>query len=109
MINALVQNGEKAAIIELPLDMLSLRYDLSQIGIRTPPKDIPISDDEDQPISAKLFADSDIGNSLAVLFNSRHSLEEANMCAHMVENAHPAIWEGVYFIIFANNIIVIFC
>ncbi len=95
MINTLIQSGEKAAVIELPLDTLSLRYDLSQIGIRTLPKDIPISDNEDQPISVKLFADSDIGNSLAVLFNSRHSLEEANLCAHRVQNAHPAIQEDM--------------
>lgn len=95
MINALIQHGGQTAVIELPLDTLSLRYDLSQIGIRTLPKDIPISDDESQPIQVKLYSDSDCGNSLAVLFNSRHSLEEANLCAHMVQNAHPAILEDM--------------
>ncbi len=56
---------------------------------------IAISDDEEQPIQVKLYADSDIGNRLAVLFNSRHSLEEANLCAYKVENAHPAIREDM--------------
>lgn len=56
-------------------------------------RDIRIKDDEDSEIQVKLFADSDIGNSLAVLFKPSHSLEDANLCAHMVENARPELLE----------------
>ena len=56
-------------------------------------RDIPIKDDEESPIRVKLFADSDIGNSLAVLFKPSHSLEDANLCAHMMENASPELLE----------------
>ena len=93
MINALIQNGDQTAVLKLPSDPFSLLYDLSQIGIRSRLKDIPINDDEDRGIQVKLFADSDIGNSLAVLFKPSHSLEDANLCAHMVENARPEILE----------------
>lgn len=93
MINALIQNGDKTAVLELPNDPFTLQYDLSQIGIRKRIKDIPINDDEDCDIQVKLFSNSDIGNSLAVLFKPSHSLEDANLCAHMVKNARPELLE----------------
>lgn len=74
MINALIQNGDQTAVLKLPDDPFTLQYDLSQNGIRSRLRDIPIKDDEDSEIRVKLFADSDIGNSLAVLFKPSHSL-----------------------------------
>ena len=68
---------------------------MAQVGIRQRLAEIPIHDDEEQEISVKLFADSDIGNSLAVLFNSAYSLDDANLCAHMVENARPEFQEEI--------------
>lgn len=93
MINALIQNGDQTAVLKLPDDPFTLQYDLSQIGVRIRLRDIPIKDDEDSAIQVKLFADSDIGNNLAVLFKPSHSLEDANLCAYMVENARPEISE----------------
>lgn len=95
MINALIRKGDQTAILSLPADRFSLQYDLAQIGIRQRLAEIPIHDDEEQEISVKLFADSDIGNSLAVLFNSAYSLDDANLCAHMVENARPEFQEEI--------------
>ena len=95
MINALIRKGDQTAILSLPADRFSLQYDLAQIGIRQRLTEIPIHDDEEQEISVKLFADSDIGNSLAVLFNSAYSLDDANLCAHMVENARPELQEEI--------------
>lgn len=91
MLNALITSGEKTAILTLPHDCFTLQCELAQIGIRKRLTDIPICDDEEQDIQIKLFADSDIGNSLAVLFNPTHTLEDANLCAHMVENAQPEL------------------
>lgn len=87
MLNALIQNGNQPAILELPADPFTLQYELAQIGIRSRLRDIPIKDDEDSEIQVKLFADSDIGNSLAVLFKPSYydglsdpvSLKEADM------------------------------
>lgn len=95
MLNALINHKEQSAVLTLPMDRFSLQYELAQIGIRQRLTDIPISDEEEQDIQVKLFADSDIGNSLAVLFNSSHSLEDANLCAHMVENARPELQEEI--------------
>lgn len=93
MLNALIQNGNQTAVLELPADPFTLQYELAQIGIRSRLRDIPIKDDEESPIRVKLFADSDIGNSLAVLFKPSYSLEDANLCAHMVENARQELLE----------------
>ncbi len=93
MINALIQKGDQTAVLKLPDAPFTLQYDLSQIGIRSQLQDIRIKDDEDSEIQVKLFADSDIGNSLAVLFKPFHSLEDANLCAHMVKNARPELLE----------------
>lgn len=93
MLKALISHKGQTAILTLPMDRFSLRYELAQIGIRKRLTDIPISDDEKQDIQVKLYADSDMGNSLAILFNTSHSLEEANLCAHMVENARPELLE----------------
>ena len=91
MLKAVISHNEQTAIVELPMDRLSLQYELSQIGIRKLAKDIPILDEEDQPISVKLFSESDIGQKLAVLFRPSHSLEDANVCAHAVVHARPEV------------------
>ena len=93
MYKALVRHNGLAALLDLPSDPFPLQYDLSKIGIRSRLKDIPIKDDEDSEIQVKLFADSDIGNSLTILFKPSHSLEDANLCAHIVENARPELLE----------------
>ena len=95
MISALIQNEDQTAILKLPSEPFTLQCDLSHIGIRSRLRDIPIKDDEESPIRVKLFADSDIGNSLAVLFKPSHSLEDANLCAHIVENARPELQEEI--------------
>lgn len=87
MLKAVISHNEQAAIVELPMDRLSLQYELSQIGIRRLAKDIPIMDEEDQPISVKLYSEADIGQNLAALFRPSHSLEDANVCAHAVVHA----------------------
>lgn len=93
MYKALVRHSGLAVLLDLPSDPFPLQYDLSQIGIRSRLRDIPIKDDEGSEIQVKLFADSDIGNSLVVLFKPSHSLEDANLCAHMVENSRPELLE----------------
>lgn len=93
MLNVLISHKGQTAILALPMNRFSLQYELAQIGIRKRLTDIPISDEEGQDIQVKLYSDSDMGNTLAVLFNASHSLEDTNLCAHMVENARPELLE----------------
>ena len=93
MFNVLISHKGQTAILILPMDRFRLQYELAQIGIRQRLTDIPISDEEEQDIQVKLYADSDIGNSLAMLFKPSHSLEDANLYSHMVENARPELLE----------------
>ena len=95
MLKAVISHNKQTAIVELPMDRLSLQYELSQIGIRRQAKDIPIMDEENQPISVKLFSESDIGQKLAVLFRPSHSLEDANVCAHAVVHARPEVKDEI--------------
>ena len=95
MLKAVISHNEQAAIMELPMDRLSLQYELSQIGIRRLAKDIPIMDEEDQPISVKLYSEADIGQNLAALFRPSHSLEDANVCAHAVVHARPEVQDEI--------------
>ena len=83
MLKAVISHNEQATIVELPMDRLSLA------------KDIPIMDEEDQPISVKLYSESDIGQNLAMLFRPSHSLEDANVCAHAVVHARPEVQDEI--------------
>lgn len=47
MLRAMISYNEQTAILKLPMDRLSMQYELSQIGIRRQAKDIPIMDEED--------------------------------------------------------------
>lgn len=79
MLNALISHKDQTAVLTLPMDRFSLQYELAQIGIRRRLTDITISDEDELDIQVKLYADSDIGNSLAVLFKPTLSLEDANL------------------------------
>ena len=72
MYKALVRHSGLAVLLDLPSDPFPLQYDLSQIGIRSRLRDIPIKDDEGSGIQVKLFADSDIGNSVVVFVKRAH-------------------------------------
>lgn len=95
MFNAIISHKGQTSILTLPMDRFHLQYELTQIGIRKRLTDIPINDEEERDIQVKPYADSDIGNSLAVLFKPTHSLEDANLCAHMVKNARPELQEAI--------------
>lgn len=93
MIKALIYNGENSTAVDLPKDRFNLQYELAQIGIREQLNRIPIDDDENRMIHIKLVSDSDFGNCMAKLFTAKHSLDDANMCAHMAEKARMEIKE----------------
>lgn len=95
LIKAIVQKEEKTLIAELPNNIYNLYGELQSIGILEPPQKVFIADDGGHDIRVKLYADSDIGNHLILLFNERNSLADVNTAANAVRNSHEAIQDDL--------------
>lgn len=66
LINAVITNKENTLLTDLPKDYLSIYEELCSIGSRKALERIPLTDNEEDDIRVKLYADSDIGNQAAV-------------------------------------------
>ena len=94
MINAIVQNKQgETAVIALPSDRFSIYDELRSIDLRISPDRLKLTDEDDDPVSVKLYSDSDIGNQLILLFNERHTLTDVNNLDTAVTNAREEIKE----------------
>ena len=94
MINAIVQNKKgETAVIALPSDRFSIYDELRSIDLRISPDRLKLTDEDDDPVSVKLYSDSDIGNQLILLFNERHTLTDVNNLDTAVTNAREEIKE----------------
>lgn len=91
LIGAVITNKENTLITELPKDYLSIYEELCSIGCRRALERIPLTDNEEDDIRAKLYADSDIGNHLILLLTERNTLANANTAAYAVQNADEDI------------------
>lgn len=91
LINAVIMNEENTLITELPKNYLNIYEELCSIGIRRALERIPLTDNEDDPIRVKLYADSDIGNHLLFLLTKSSSLADTNTAAFAVQNADEDI------------------
>lgn len=91
LINAVITNKENTLITELPKNYLDIYEELCSIGIRKALERIPLTDNEDDPIRVKLYADNDIGNHLLFLLTESGSLADANTAAFAVQNADEDI------------------
>ena len=61
MITAIIRNKENTLVLELPHSIYDIYEKLQSIGIMQPPKQIPLTDNEDEDIGVKLFSESDFG------------------------------------------------
>lgn len=96
MINAIIQNNNGETLVwEFPGNIYELYHQLQSIGIHKPPSGIRLTDEEDDPIQVKLYAESDIGNHLIRLLSEKHSLEDAEAIASVVEKANNLIKEDL--------------
>lgn len=95
LIKAIVQKKEKTLIAEFPNNIYNLYGELQSIGITKPPQKVFISDDDEHDIRVKLYADSDIGNHLILLFNEKNSIADVNTAANAVRNSHEAIQDDL--------------
>ena len=78
MINAIINNKDKTAVVEFPMDLYKLYQDLHEIGFQGGPHRVKLTDNEEDDIRVKLFSDNDFGNHLVLLFNKNDTLEDVH-------------------------------
>ena len=91
MINAIINNKDKTAVVEFPMDLYKLYQDLHEIGFQGGPHRVKLTDNEEDDIRVKLFSDNDFGNHLVLLFNENDTLEDV----HTVVGAITIAPDGV--------------
>ena len=94
MINALIQKQNGGTLVwEFPGQMYKLENELQKIGIQQWSARIRLLDDEDNPVSVKLYAEEEIGQHLIPLFSEDDILEDVQNLTEAVRNANPLIRE----------------
>lgn len=58
-----------------------------------PPKQIPLTDNEDEDIGVKLFSESDFGQQLLLTLNEKNTIADANMLTNVIQTASEDIKE----------------
>ena len=77
MIKAIIENkGGGTLVTEFPCDIYNLYSELHSIGVTKRPNDVKLTDNEDDPVSVKLYSDSDFGNHYGVISARGRSLYE---------------------------------
>lgn len=93
MIHATVETDGGTLVIDLPRSIYDLYEKLNFIGIRCGPKNILLTDIEDQDIRVKFHADTQLEGHLLHVLDEHDSLQDANLLIHQVKNASRNIWE----------------
>ena len=95
MITAIIRNKENTLVLELPHSIYDIYEKLQSIGIMQPPKQIPLTDSEDEDIGVKLFSDNDFGRHLLLTLNEENTLNDANLLTLIVQAADEDIKEAL--------------
>lgn len=93
MITAIIRNKENTLVLELPHSIYDIYEKLRSIGIMQPPKQISLTDNEDEDIGVKLFSESDFGRHLLLTLNEKNSIADANMLTLVIGAASEDIKE----------------
>ena len=94
MIKAVIENkGGGTLAAEFPCDVYKLYSELHSIGIMKSPSDVKLIDNEDDPVSVKLYSDSDFGNHLLHLFSEANTLADVNTACFVIDKADMSIKE----------------
>ena len=93
MITAVIRNKENTLVLKLPHSIYDIYEKLQSIGIMQPPKQIPLTDNEDEDIGVKLFSESDFGQHLLLTLNEKNSIADANMLTLVIGAASEDIKE----------------
>ena len=93
MITAIIRNKENTLVLDLPHSIYDIYEKLQFIGIMQPPKQIPLTDNEDEDIGVKLYSESDFGQHLLLTLNEKNTVADANMLTLVVGAASEDIKE----------------
>lgn len=93
MITAIIRHKENTFVLELPHSIYDIYEKLRSIGITQPPKQIPLTDNEDEDIGVKLFSESDFGQHLLLTLNEKNTIADANMLTLVIGAASEDIKE----------------
>ena len=93
MINAIINNKDKTAVVEFPMDLYKLYQDLHEIGFQGGPHRVKLADNEEDDIRVKLFSDNDFGNHLVLLFNENDTLEDVHTVVGAINIARDEVKE----------------
>ena len=93
MITTIIRNKENTLVLELPHSIYDIYDKLRSIGIQQPPKQIPLTDNEDEDIGVKLFSESDFGQHLLFTLNEKNTIADANMLTNVIQAASDDIKE----------------
>ncbi len=93
MITAIIRNKENTLVLELPHSIYGIYEKVQSIGIRQPPKQISLTDNEDEDIGVKLFSESDFGQHLLLTLNEKNTIADANMLTLVIGAASDDIKE----------------
>lgn len=93
MITAIIRNKENTLVLELPHSIYDIYEKLQSIGIMQPPKQILLTDNEDEDIGVKLFSESDFGRHLLLTLQEKNTIADANMLTLVIGAASEDIKE----------------
>lgn len=94
MIKAVIENKDGGTLVtEFPCDIYNLYSELHSVGVTKRPNDVKLTDNEDDPVSVKLYSDSDFGNHLLRLFSEENTLADVNTVCFAIEKADESIKE----------------
>jgi hypothetical protein len=93
MITAIIRNKDNTLILDLPHSIYDIYEKLQSISIMQPPKQIPLTDNEDEDIGVKLFGESDFGQHLLLTLNEKNTIADANMLTNVIQAASEDIKE----------------
>ena len=93
MITTIIRNKENTLVLDFPRSIYDLYEKLQSVGIMRSPKQIPLTDSEDEDIGVKLFSDSDFGRHLLLTLNEKNTITDANMLTLVIGAASEDIQE----------------
>ena len=95
MITAIIRNRENTLVLDFPRSIYDLYEKLQSVGIMRSPKQITLTDNENENIGVKLFSDNDFGRHLLLTLNEENTLNDANLLTLIVQAADEDIKEAL--------------
>ena len=93
MITAIIRNKENTLVLDFPRSIYDLYEKLQSVGIMRSPKQITLTDNENENIGVKLFSESDFGQHLLLTLNQKNTIADANMLTLVIGAASEDIKE----------------